>query len=69
MESQAKTRTKMFLLICPPETETLEMLAQWSDLIIFDYITGNCDRFGMEVQWREKWGSVFNKFLPNVGLG
>ena len=55
-------------MICHSEPKTFEMLAQWSDLIIFDYITGNCDRFGMNVQWKKLWGSVLSKTALNVGL-
>ena len=52
------------------EPEALEKLVQWSDLIIFDYLTGNYDRVAsmLDGAEKEKRPAVLRETVHNLGL-
>ena len=60
--------------MCPtiPETDStaLEKLLQWSDLILFDYLTGNYDRVASMLDGAEKEDrpAVLKETVHNLGL-
>ena len=55
-----------------PETDStaLEKLLQWSDLILFDYLTGNYDRVASMLDGAEKEArpAVLKETVHNLGL-
>ena len=54
--------------VLPTMDETdIEHLVQWSDMLVYDYLTGNYDRVSsMQVRWK-KFQKYLNKNSPKTG--
>ena len=52
------------------ESKALEKLLQWSDLIIFDYLTGNYDRAAsmLDTADKENRSSVLHENIHNLAI-
>ena len=62
--------TSFISTLTETEPDALEKLLQWSDLILFDYLTGNYDRVASMLDGAEKEGrpAVLKETVHNLGL-
>ena len=62
--------TSFISALTETEPDALEKLLQWSDLILFDYLTGNYDRVAsmLDGAEKERRPAVLKETVHNLGL-
>ena len=60
----------LLILLTETEPDALEKLVQWSDLMLFDYLTGNYDRVAsmLDGAEKERRPAVLRETVHNLGL-